>query len=315
VSASARHGHLLRAADLTARELAEALALAGTVKAAPATLTDALRGEALVLIFALPSTRTRVAFTVAAHRLGMAAIALGASELQLARGEELADTARALSAQASGVVVRASSHELLEELAAAATVPVINALSSRHHPCEALVSLFTLREHFGRLSGLRLAFVGAGNNVSHSLLEAAAAAGMNVRVACPQRYAPDEEVVARASQIAAATEGSVAVGHDAREAVAGVDVVYTDVWSSMGDDSETEERQRSFTEFRVDAALISLAAPQAVFLHCLPARRGLEVTADVIDGPQSLVWRNVANHVPVTQALVYSVLGKHEREV
>jgi ornithine carbamoyltransferase len=217
---------------------------------------------------------------------------------------------RALSALAAAVVIRAASHELLEELAGAASVPVINALSPRHHPVEALVSLFTLRERFGGLKGITLAFVGAGNNVSHSLLEAGATAGMTVRLACPQLYAPSSEVVSRAREIAAATGASIAVLSDAREAVADVDVVYTDVWASMGDADDAAARREAFSAVCVDAQLMSLAAPDAVFLHCLPARRGLEVTADVLDGPRSLVWQHVANHVPVTQALIYTLVGE-----
>ena len=206
----------------------------------------------------------------------------------------MTDTARALSAMAAAVVVRTRSHELLERMASASSVPVVNALSPRHHPCEALVSLFTLRQHFGRLEGIRLAFVGAINNVSRSLVEASVALGLQVRVACPPAYA---------------TEASQAqVFDDPREAVEGADAVYTDVWQSMGDE-ENEQLERVFEGFQVDEELMRHAAGDAMFMHCLPARRGLEVAAEVIDGPRSLVWKQVANHVPVTQAILYTLIA------
>ena len=266
-------------------------------------------GEAVVAIFELPSTRTRLAFTIAAQRLGLAITALGAAETQLARGETAVDTARTLSALSAMIVLRTRSDELLGELASAATVPVVNALSPSHHPCEALVTLLTLRERFGGLSGLKLAFVGVGNNVAHSLLEAGAAAGLEVRLACPRGRGPSEDVVRHAGKIAATTGGSITVLADAREAVAGVDVVYTDVWTSMADKAPVTARA-DFGAFRVDRRLMRLAASDAVFLHCLPARRGLEVTAEVIDGPRSLVWPHVANQIPVTQALVHWLLSQ-----
>jgi ornithine carbamoyltransferase len=301
--------HLLRAADLTPAQLESVLDLAARLGADPKALSGAIQGEALVAVFELPSTRTRLAFEVAAQRLGMTMTALTTADMQLARGESLADTARTLSALTAAIVVRARSHELLEEMASESAVPVINALSPRHHPCEALVSLFTLRERFGSLAGLRLSFVGTGNNVSHSLLEAGAAAGMSVRIACPRQRRPNEEVVARASAVAAKTGASISVFDDPREAVAGADIVYTDVWTSMGDEPLSEADRDELAGFQVDRRLLGLAQKHAVFLHCLPARRGLEVTAEVVDGPNSLVWQHVANQIPVTQALVYSLLA------
>jgi ornithine carbamoyltransferase len=250
----------------------------------------------MVALFERPSTRTRVAFAAAAHRLGMLPVFVAPDELQLGHGEEVADTARSLSSYALVIVVRARSHGTVEELAAAASVPVINALSDRHHPCEAVASLLTLREHFGRLEGLRLAYVGEGNNVAHSLLEAGALAGASVAIASPAGFGPDPEVVADASAFA---RGSVDVGEDPVAAVTGADAVFTDVWPDGAHDQ--------FTPFRVDAALMRHASPEAVFIHCLPARRGEEVTAEVLDGPSSLVWQQVANHLPVAQALLCAV--------
>ena len=301
--------HLLRVADLASAELEGILALAAKLKVEPATLAGTYTGEAIVAIFELPSTRTRLAFAAAAQRLGLAMTPLGPGESQLVRGEAVADTARTLSVLSAMVVVRTKSDELLEELAAAASVPVVNALTPRHHPCEALVGLFTLRERFGAVSGLKLAFVGVGNNVAHSLLEAGAATGMEIRLACPVGHGPSDDVVTSARTIAATTGGSIGVLEDPREAVAGVDVVYTDVWTSMADEASVNTRP-DFGGFQVDRRLMQLAADHAVFLHPLPARRGVEVTADVLDGPRSLVWRHVANQSPVIQALVHSLLAR-----
>ena len=281
------------------------LTLAAQLKVEPAKLDGAHTGGAIAAIFELPSTRTRLAFAAAARRLGLAVTALAAGEIQLARGETAGDTSRTLSALSNMIVVRTRSDELLGELGAAASVPVVNALSPIHHPCEALVSLLTLRERFDSLSGLKLAFVGVGNNVAHSLLEAGAAAGMEIRLACPPGHGPSEDVVAGARETAATTGASISLLEDAREAVAGVDVVYTDVWTSMGDEAAAPD----LGGFQVDDSLMRLAAEHAVFLHCLPARRGQEVTADVLDGPRSLVWQHVANQIPVTQALVHSLLA------
>jgi ornithine carbamoyltransferase len=263
---------VLRAADLAER-LEEVVELAAAIKDDPEPWFGRLPHQTMVALFERPSTRTRVAFAAAAHRLGMLPLFVGPGELQLGHGEETADTARSLSSYASTIVVRAHSHETIEELAAAASVPVINALSDLHHPCEAVASLLTLREHFGRLKGLRLAYVGEGNNVAHSLLEAGALAGASVAVASPPEFAPDPQVVAAARILASANGGA-------------------------GD---------RFAPFRVDSALMRHASPQAVFVHCLPARRGEEVTAEILDGPASLVWQQVANHLPVAQALLCTV--------
>jgi ornithine carbamoyltransferase len=283
---------VLRPADLAGR-LDAVLDLAAAIKRDPEPWLDRLRHRTMVGLFEGPSTRTRVAFAAAAHRLGMLPLFVGAEELQLGSGEPVGDTARSLSSYASTIVVRARSHATIEELAAAASVPVINALSDLHHPCEAVASLLTLREHFGRLDGLRLAWVGEGTNVAHSLLEGCALAGATVAVASPAAFAPDPEVVAAG--------GVVEVGEDPAEAVAGADAVFTDAWS--------DGARGELAPFRIDATLMKRAAPGAVFVHCLPARRGEEVTAEVLDGPASLVWQQVANHLPVAQALLCFVAG------
>ena len=298
--------NLLRVLDLKHDELAGVLDAAAAMKAEPRRWFGALDHQTMVALFARPSTRTRAAFAAAAQRLGVLPLFVDADVLQLSRGEDLADTARSLSSYARLLVARLASHADLEELAAAATVPVVNALSDRHHPCEAIASLFTLREHFGRLDGLRLAYVGEGNNVAHSLIEAAALAGLTVSVASPAPYAPEEGVVAEAQDVARRSGGGVVVGEDPRDAVRGADVVFTDVWGSQAS-GHVQERLRDFAPYRVDKELMSSAAERAVFIHCLPARRGEEVTADVIDGPRSLVWAQVANHLYVAEAMIWSL--------
>jgi ornithine carbamoyltransferase len=248
-----------------------------------------------VCFFEKPSTRTRVSFAAAAERLGMMPLLLRPDELQLGRGETIEDTARTLSGYAAAIVVRTFAHETVEQLASAATVPVINALTDAHHPCQALADLLTLRERFGRLEGLRVAFVGAGNNVATSLIEAGSLAGVEVVVACPPGYEPG-------------IPGQI-VG-DPYEAVAGADAVYTDVWVSMGEEDERERRLATFQPYQVDARLMAAAGEDAVFMHCLPAHRGEEVTADVIDGPQSIVWQQAENRLPTEEALVLALVAR-----
>jgi ornithine carbamoyltransferase len=299
---------VLRIADLSTVELHRLLDLAERMKAEPAEWVDALPGQTLVTLFEKPSTRTRVSFAVAAHRLGMLPLVLRSDELQLGRGETIEDTARVLSGYAAAIAVRTYAQATLERLAGAATVPVINALSDDHHPCQALADLLTLRERFGELAGLRVAYVGDGNNIAHSLLEAGALAGMHVAIASPVGYAPDPAVVARAGELTAvAGGGSVEVTDDLFTAVAGAHAVYTDVWVSMGEDAEREQRLVDLAPYRVDAALMAAAYRSAIFLHCLPAHRGEEVAAEVIDGPASAVWEQAANRLPTEQALVYAL--------
>ena len=298
----------LRVADLTPRQLERLLDLAAEMEDDPDGWIDALRGRSVACYFAKPSTRTRVSFAAAAARLGMNPIVLRPDELQLGRGEPIADTARALAAYCDAIVVRTFAQEEIAEIAAAASVPVVNALSDDHHPCQALADVLTVREWFGRLAGIRLAFVGDGNNVAHSLLEAGALTGMEIVVASPPGHAPDEDVVARAREIAAATGAVIELVADPREAVRGAHAVYTDTWVSMGEDAERDERLRSLAPYAVDEELLSLARPEAIFLHCLPAHRGEEVAAAVIDGPQSAVWEQAANRETTEEALLYTLV-------
>jgi ornithine carbamoyltransferase len=288
---------LLRVADLDAAQLAALLDLAAEMKASPRGYLDALHGETLAMIFEKPSTRTRVSLSAAASRLGMTPLSLRPDDLQLGRGEPVADTARALSGYCAAICIRTFAHSLVEELAAAATVPVINALSDDHHPCQAIADVFTVRERFGSLGGLKLAYVGDGNNVCNSLVEAGRLTGMDIWIACPPGYEP--------------AAGGTTVTRDPVEAVTGAHVVYTDVWVSMGEERERAERVADLARFRVDAELMRHAADDAVFLHCLPAHRGEEVTAEVIDGSRSAVWQQAANRMWTEEALISALVLGH----
>jgi ornithine carbamoyltransferase len=304
---------LLRIADLDRMRLEGLLRLAQGMKAKPLALIDANRGMALACFFNKPSTRTRVSFEAAACRLGMLPIMLRPDELQLGRGEPIADTSRVLSAYTAAIVIRTFAQAELEEVAAASSVPVINALTDQHHPCQALADLLTLKEHFGRLEGLRIAYVGDGNNVAHSLLEAGAMVGMSVAIAAPPGYRPDEEIVADAAEVAVKAGGAVLVTDDPEEAVRGADAVYTDVWVSMGEDAEREARLRDLRPYQVNEALMGEAGEDAVFMHCLPAHRGEEVSAAVIDGERSVVFQQAANRLPTEQAVLETLIGGRAR--
>jgi ornithine carbamoyltransferase len=300
--------HFTRVSDLSPAEFERVLRLAAQLKHDPAHYDGALHGRTVACIFEKPSTRTRVSFAAAAAELGAIPVALSPQELQLGRGESLADTARSLSGYCAAIVVRSYLQRTVDELAAWATVPVVNALSDEHHPCQALADFLTIREAHGGLHGARLAFVGdGGDNVAHSLLEAGALAGLHVTVACPPGYAPKPEILARARALAEETGATLDVVADPAEAVTGADVVYADVWTSMGEESEREERARVFRPYEVTEELMALGRPDAIFLHCLPAKRGEEVDAAVIDGPHSAVWTESANRLPTEAALLLAL--------
>ena len=301
---NAEHRDFLRLADLAPEELRQLLDLAAAMKTTPNAWRRALRGETLALLFDKPSTRTRTSFSAAAWRLGMASLELRPEELQLGRGESLEDTARVLSGYVAAIVVRTFEQRTLEQLAGAASVPVVNALTDEHHPCQALADLLTLEERFGRLAGLELAYVGDGNNVAHSLVEASALGGVRIRVASPNGYGPHPDVVAWARSIG----GAVEVSEDPVAAVEGAHAVYTDTWVSMGKDIDRDVRLSDLVPYRLDAALLSHAREDAIVLHCLPAHRGEEITDDVLDGPRSAVWQQAANRLPTQQALLHLLL-------
>lgn len=298
--------------DLTAGELARLLDRAAEMKASRAP-SSPLAGMTVAMVFEKPSTRTRVSFEVAVAELGGHPLALSSAELQLGRGETVEDTGRVLSRYVHAIVARTYEQERLERLARAATVPVINALSDLEHPCQALADLMTIRERLGRLAGVRLTYVGDGNNVAHSLLLAGALAGMRVTVASPPGYEPIPQIVKRAEEAARGGGGQVSVTTDAAAAVRGAEAVYTDVWASMGQEQEAEERRLIFAPYQLNAALLAGAAEGAIVLHCLPAHREEEITSEVLDGPQSVVWEQAENRLHTQKALLEWLLKPADR--
>ena len=302
---------LLRISELDARQLYVLLDLAAEMKAAPHGWETALHGDTVAMFFEKPSTRTRVSFAAACQHLGALPLGLRPDELQLGRGEPVSDTARVLSGYASAIVVRTFAQALLDEMAAAADKPVINALTDDHHPCQALADLLTIRERFGSLQGVRVAYLGDGNNVAHSLMEAGALAGMHVVVGTPPGFEPDPAITDQAAATALAHGGTIAVVHDPLEAVAGAHAVYTDVWVSMGDDeAQRAKREEVMRSYQVDVELMRHADREAVFLHCLPAHRGEEVAAEVIDGPASVVFRQAENRLWTEEAVLYAYIRR-----
>ncbi|GAA2093178.1 ornithine carbamoyltransferase [Aeromicrobium tamlense] len=303
--------HFLRDDDLTPEEQAEVLALAAELKAEPYSRRPLAGPQSVVVLFDKSSTRTRVSFAVGIADLGGNAVVMDTGVTQVGRGEPIADTARVLGRMASAVVWRTYAQDGLEQMAEHAGVPVVNALSDDFHPCQILADWLTVIEHKGALAGLTVAYVGDGaNNMGHSYLLGGATAGMHVRVGAPEGFQPDPAIVADAERIAAGTGGSVAVTADPAAAVAGADVVITDTWVSMGQEDEKAERVALFGAYSVTADLMAKADPEAIVLHCLPAYRGLEIAADVIDGPQSVVWDEAENRVHAQKAVLTWLLER-----
>ena len=309
--------HFLSVDDLTAAELIAVLDRADELKAdraarmraASALPREELRGRTVAMVFEKPSTRTRVSFQVAITELGGAPLPLSSAELQLGRGETVADTGTVLARYVHAIVVRTFGQDRLVELAEASSAPVVNALTDLEHPCQALADLQTFREVHGGFPGRTLAYVGDGNNVANSLLLAGAKVGLSVRVAHPDGHAPDAGIVARAEQLAAGSGASIELTTDPVDGVRGADAVYTDVWASMGQESEADERAGRFVPFQVTTELMGHAADGAVFLHCLPAHRGEEVTAEVMDGPASRVFDQAENRLHAQKALLATLLA------
>ena len=264
-----------------------------------------LRGRTLAMVFQKPSNRTRVSFEVGMYQLGGHALHLLPQEIQIGKRETPSDTGRVLARYIDAIMVRTFDHEEVEELADAAEVPVINGLTDRHHPCQALADLLTVREEFGRLEGVKISYVGDGNNVAHSLAIGCALTGASLTIAHPEGHAPDPGVIELAGSLGAAP----ALTEDPREAASGARVVYTDVWASMGQEAEAEERKKRFAPYQVNEELMGLAESGAIFLHCLPAHRGEEVTAGVIDGPGSRVFDQAENRLHAQKALLYLLLS------
>jgi ornithine carbamoyltransferase len=299
---------LLRISDLDGPAFSAILSLAADAGSHPGRYAQALAGRTLAALYEKPSTRTRVSTAVAAQRLGMNHLELPAAGLQMSRGETLSDTARVLSEYVDVLVFRTYEQERLVEFAASATVPVINALSNSDHPCQAIADMLTLHQRFQRLRDLRVAFIGdTSGNIGRSFLEAAALCGITVRVASPEGYRPDAEFITGLGKLCAASGALIEWGTEVHDAVLGADAVYPEVWVPMDQEDLREERLAALGGYRVDGAAMRLAAPGAVFMHCLPAHRGQEVSSEVIDGPQSAVWQQAANRVPACQAVLLHV--------
>jgi ornithine carbamoyltransferase len=295
-----------RVADWSSDELLAVLDLADDLKRRRQAREEhhLLPGRTLGMIFQKPSTRTRVSFEVGMYELGGLALYLSASDLQLGRGETIRDTAAVLSRYLDGIMIRTFAQSDVEELAAGGSIPVINGLTDSAHPCQALADVMTIRERFGRLGGLKVVYLGDGNNVCASLMVACAKLGMAFVAATPRSYAPDDEVVA----IAREAGGDVELTDDPRAAVKRADVLYTDVWTSMGQDAEREQRLRDLTGYGIDAELVARASADAIVLHCLPAHYGEEITEDVLYGPQSAVWDEAENRLHAQKALLALVI-------
>ncbi len=269
-----------------------------------------LSGKVLAMIFEKPSTRTRVSFEVGMLQLGGHAIFLSAKDIQLGRGESIPDTAKVLSSYADGIMARTFTHETIEQFAMHAEVPVINGLTDLHHPVQVLADLLTIYEHKGCLEGLKMAYIGDGNNnICHSLLEGAVAVGMNISVASPIGYQPSWNILERALRLGEATGSKIQVKKSAKEAVNQADIIVTDVWTSMGQEEEKEERLKTFAAYQVNETLCSYAKQDYIFLHCLPAHRGEEVTPGIIDGPHSVVFKEAENRLHAQKAILKNLLG------
>jgi ornithine carbamoyltransferase len=305
--------HLLSLKDYSRSDIEEIFDLARKMKSRPGDYRKVLDGKTLAMIFQKPSTRTRVSFEVGMYQLGGHALFLGADAIQLNRGETVPDTAKVLSRFVDGIMARVFAHQDIMDLARHATVPVINGLSDLLHPCQALAAYFTLLERRGSLDGLKIAYVGDGNNVCHELMFGAVKLGMAISVASPAGYEPNQLIVKSAAREAQKAKAPAPeVTSDPREAVKGADVVYTDVWTSMGQEEEAQARTESFQGFIVDQALMSRAKRDAVFMHCLPAHRGEEVATEVIDGPQSVVFDEAESRLHVQKALMALLMGPQQ---
>lgn len=274
-----------------------------------------LEGKTLGLLFEKPSTRTRVSFEAGMNQLGGHAMVLPMADTQLSRGESVPDTARVLSRYLDGIVIRTYDHATVEEWAREATMPVINGLTDLSHPCQALSDLLTIKEEKGRLKGIKIAYVGDGNNVANSLIEAAAKMGMTIALGCPSGYQPDQHVVDLARAEAAKTGAAVEIDHDPYVAVKDADVIYADVWISMGREREQARRLKVLAPYQVNSRLVSKAKPDVIVMHCLPAHRGEEITAEVLDGPQSVVIDQAENRLHMQKAILAKLLGKRRRRL
>jgi ornithine carbamoyltransferase len=303
--------HLISTHYLSIEDLNEIMTLAVDMKAHPENHTADLQGKFLAMLFQKPSTRTRISFTVGIHQLGGVALVLHANELQLGRGETIADTARVVSRYVNGVMGRVFDNEDIVKLAEHATVPVINGLSDLLHPCQAICDYFTIREHFGTLDGMKIVYVGDGNNVAHSLAYCGAKLGVHLVISTPRgTYEPHDDVVSQARVDAQSTGATIEWIEDPEEAVSGAHVVYTDAWASMGQEEEAGQRRHDLARYQVNIDLFSLAAPEAIFMHCMPAHRGEEVTDEVADHERSKVFDQAENRLHTQKAIMSLLMSR-----
>jgi ornithine carbamoyltransferase len=300
---------LISTRDLGPQGVEAVLHLAELMKSRPSVFQRALAGKQMVMFFEKPSLRTRLTFEAGIASLGGTAMFVDQTKSRIDAREGLSDIAHNLERWVDVIVLRTFAHQTIEDMAKYASVPVINALSDLEHPCQALADYFTLQERFGELTNVCLAYVGDGNNMAHSLLFTCACLGSSIRVATPEGYEPDARIVADAREIAERTGAQIAVINDPQAAVAGADAVYTDAWASMGQEDEAEQRAKVFAPYQVTSELMSLAAPHAAFMHCLPAHRGQEVTDEVMDSEQSLIFEQAENRLHVQKAILYLLLG------
>ncbi len=305
--------HLLRVTDFSAAEIRHVFQVAARCKANRRVVNTQLKQQIIALVFQKPSVRTRVSFEVAARHLGGSAIYLGPEDVQLATREPIKDVARTLSRYVEAIVIRTFGHQDAEEFARYASVPVINGLSDLHHPCQALTDLFTVYERFGTLKGVTIGYVGDGNNVLHSLAEGAALLGVNLTVAAPKGYVPHRGIWAEAMARAKSHRVRLTLTHDPKAAARGADVLYTDVWTSMGQERERELRLKAFRGFQINRQLLALAKPRCVVMHCLPAHRGEEIADDVIESRRSIVFDQAENRLHVQKAILLQLLGGRHR--
>ena len=300
---SPTHRDFLAIPDFSRVQLLALFDLAERMRRGEYTKTP-LAGKTLAMIFMKASTRTRVSFEVGTYQLGGHALFLSPRDVQLGRGEPIADTARVLSRYVDGIMIRTFAHQDVEELAKFADVPVINGLTDLLHPCQILADILTIRQHLGTFEGKKIAWIGDGNNMANSWINAAYRLGFELSIACPEGYEPADRLVARARE-----QANITLTRDPREAIAGAHVVNTDVWASMGQEDEQKKRERDFAGYTVNQSMMQLAAKDAIFLHCLPAHRGEEVAADVIDGPQSRVWDEAENRLHIQKAIMAVLMG------
>jgi ornithine carbamoyltransferase len=306
-----RHKDFIEIHDYTADEVLELFELARDMKQKPKTFNTALEGQTLAMIFEKSSTRTRVSFEVGMYQLGGHALFLSARDIQLGRGEPIYDTAKVLARYVDGIMARTFAHKTVTDLAEYASVPVINGLTDLSHPCQAMTDYFTAWEKFGgELKGRKIAYVGDGNNMAHSLMFGAPKVGMDIAIACPGGYAPDPHVAAQAGADALAAGTKILITNNIDEAVRDADIIETDVWASMGQEEEAEKRRRDFEGWMVDAAMMAKGKKDAIFLHCLPAHRGEEVSADVIDGTQSVIYDEAENRLHIQKAIMHALMKK-----